>query len=133
MPDNAAQRYDDWPMASHFWSQGGEHSEAIMNTAGEGPPPSQPINPVSNQRHMNTDTRYVEAFPDTHYAGATYGTASTFFDQTRDSLLRKPDGSILGPFRNEGEWRLAKWLVKNVGHNQAEEFLKLAVVRSITI
>ncbi|KAF8870929.1 hypothetical protein BD779DRAFT_1614010 [Infundibulicybe gibba] len=36
---------------------------------------------------------------------------------------------VLGPFASEEEWELAKWLIKNVGHNQAEAFLKLPIDR----
>ncbi|KAJ7129656.1 hypothetical protein C8R44DRAFT_830103 [Mycena epipterygia] len=35
---------------------------------------------------------------------------------------------VLGPFADEEEWELAKWLIKNVGHNQTEAFLKLPIV-----
>ncbi|KAJ3487621.1 hypothetical protein NLI96_g3382 [Meripilus lineatus] len=35
---------------------------------------------------------------------------------------------VWGPFQDEDEWELAKWLIKNVGHNQAEEFLKLQAI-----
>ncbi|KAF8196303.1 hypothetical protein K438DRAFT_1825958 [Mycena galopus ATCC 62051] len=35
---------------------------------------------------------------------------------------------VLGPFADEEEWELAKWLIKNVGHNQVEVFLKLPII-----
>ncbi|KAJ6470800.1 hypothetical protein C8R47DRAFT_988514, partial [Mycena vitilis] len=35
---------------------------------------------------------------------------------------------ILGPFADEEEWQLAKWLIKNVGHNKTESFLKLPII-----
>ncbi len=34
------------------------------------------------------------------------------------------------PFANEEEWKLAHWLLKNVGQNKIDEFLKLDIVRS---
>jgi len=37
-------------------------------------------------------------------------------------------GDIWGPFESEEEWQLAKWLIKSVGHTQAENFLRLNVV-----
>ncbi|KAH7904475.1 hypothetical protein BJ138DRAFT_1019119, partial [Hygrophoropsis aurantiaca] len=37
---------------------------------------------------------------------------------------------IWGPFATNDEWELAKWLIKNVGHNQAENFLKLNIIQS---
>ena len=38
--------------------------------------------------------------------------------------------TVLGPFRDD-EWELAKWLIKNVGHNQADTSLKLPIVSDI--
>ncbi|KAF9470187.1 hypothetical protein BDN70DRAFT_845947, partial [Pholiota conissans] len=37
-------------------------------------------------------------------------------------------GGSVGPFRNEDEWGLARWLVKNAGHTQIESFLKLPII-----
>ncbi|KAK0220037.1 hypothetical protein IW262DRAFT_1461264 [Armillaria fumosa] len=37
---------------------------------------------------------------------------------------------ILGPFKDDDEWELAKWLIKNMGHTAAEEFLKLPIIAS---
>lgn len=71
--------------------------------------------------------RYAEPFPSELAAGATYGTAKTSFDIIRDDqVLHGAD--VWGPFRDDEEWELAKWLIKNVGHNQAAEFLKLGLV-----
>ncbi|TFK34351.1 hypothetical protein BDQ12DRAFT_613687, partial [Crucibulum laeve] len=36
---------------------------------------------------------------------------------------------ILGPFKSKDEWELAKWLIKNVGHTQMEEFLHLPIIQ----
>ena len=70
---------------------------------------------------------YVDTFPEEAYAGASYGPARTLFESIRDEqVLRGIE--ILGPFESDAEWQLAKWLIKNVGHNQAEEFLKLPIV-----
>jgi len=68
--------------------------------------------------------RWVEEFPPEKLAGASYRSAKTSFDLIHDDQVLK-GAEIWGPFDDEEEWQLAKWLVKNVGHNQAEEFLKL--------
>ncbi|KAI6043566.1 hypothetical protein EDC04DRAFT_2600033 [Pisolithus marmoratus] len=34
---------------------------------------------------------------------------------------------IWGPFKSEEEWELVKWLIKNVGHGQADQFLWLNI------
>lgn len=73
---------------------------------------------------------YSQPFPSAHYAGAAFGSSRTSFNTIRDEqILNNTD--IWGPFQNADEWELAKWLVKNVGHTQAESFLKLAMVSLI--
>ena len=37
------------------------------------------------------------------------------------------------PFENREEWELGCWLARNVGQNQLEEFLHIALVRTVTI
>ncbi|KIJ62061.1 hypothetical protein HYDPIDRAFT_176793 [Hydnomerulius pinastri MD-312] len=48
----------------------------------------------------------------------------TLFHRIRDEQVLR-GGDIWGPFADEDEWELAKWLIKNVGQTQAEKFLKL--------
>lgn len=67
-------------------------------------------------------------FPDERKAGATYGKANTQFENIRQEQIFQ-GAEILGPFADEEEWMLAKWLIKSVGHNKTEEFLKLPIVR----
>ncbi|KAF8166450.1 hypothetical protein K438DRAFT_1730807 [Mycena galopus ATCC 62051] len=45
----------------------------------------------------------------------------------RDEEILQP-GTVLGPFRDDDEWQLAKWLIKHVGHTATEEFLKLPII-----
>lgn len=70
---------------------------------------------------------YAREFSKEQEAGATFGEAPTTFEVIRDEQILK-GAEILGPFSTEEEWQLAKWLIKNVGHNQAEEFLHLPIV-----
>ncbi|KAJ7508692.1 hypothetical protein B0H11DRAFT_1704018 [Mycena galericulata] len=60
-------------------------------------------------------------------AGATYGKGKTAFEIIRDEEILK-GGTVLGPFRDDDEWQLAKWLIKHVGHTATEEFLKLSII-----
>lgn len=60
-------------------------------------------------------------------AGQTYRSSDTIFD-TIQKAQEQARGSLYGPFQDSGEWELAKWLMKNVGHNQAEAFLHLPIV-----
>lgn len=71
--------------------------------------------------------RYSQSFPDAKHAGKTFGTARTQFEHIRDEQILD-NHEIWGPFADEEEWELAKWLIKNVGHNQADDFLKLPIV-----
>ncbi|KAJ7582127.1 hypothetical protein C8J56DRAFT_1015707 [Mycena floridula] len=73
------------------------------------------------------DGYFVEAFPEEFQAGATFGDARTTFDKIHDDQVLKY-GEVLGPFRDDEEWQLAKWLIKNVGHTQMDHFLKLPIV-----
>ncbi|KAJ6566640.1 hypothetical protein B0H19DRAFT_939699 [Mycena capillaripes] len=60
-------------------------------------------------------------------AGATYGPGKTAFELIRDEEILK-GGTVLGPFRDDDEWQLAKWLIKHVGHTATEKFLKLSII-----
>lgn len=62
-----------------------------------------------------------------HGAGATFGVAKTPFDIICNEQILQ-GAKVWGLFRDDKQWQLAKWLIKNVGHSQAEEFLKLGVV-----
>ncbi|KAJ7236512.1 hypothetical protein C8J57DRAFT_1247755 [Mycena rebaudengoi] len=59
--------------------------------------------------------------------GATFGKGKTTFEEIRDEEILK-GAEVLGPFKDEAEWELAKWLIKNVGHTACEEFLQLAII-----
>ncbi|KAJ3487506.1 hypothetical protein NLI96_g3483 [Meripilus lineatus] len=73
------------------------------------------------------DGIWVESFPSNKNAGGIFGEAQTSFQSIRDDQVLR-GAEIWGLFRDEDEWELAKWLIKNVGHNQAEEFLKLQAI-----
>ncbi|GLB45390.1 putative zn-finger domain-containing protein [Lyophyllum shimeji] len=71
---------------------------------------------------------WVESFPPEKNAGAKLGEARTGFEAIRDDQILR-GAEILGPFESQEEWELAKWLIKNVGHGQADEFLKLPIIQ----
>ncbi|KAJ7195819.1 hypothetical protein GGX14DRAFT_376655 [Mycena pura] len=60
-------------------------------------------------------------------AGATFGQGKTTFERIRDEEILT-GGTVLGPFRDDDEWQLAKWLIKHVGHTATDEFLKLPII-----
>lgn len=84
----------------------------------------------------NPRARWKQSYPAEQLAGAAYpGLSRTTFDVIRDEQIIN-HGEVLGPFKNDAECQLAKWakwLIQNVGHNQAEEFLKLAAVRTLLL
>lgn len=70
---------------------------------------------------------WVEEFPTEKHARAHYGPGPTKFQSIQDDQILQ-GAEILGPFESEEEWELAKWLIKNMGHNQTDVFLKLPIV-----
>ncbi|KAG1843935.1 Zn-finger domain-containing protein [Suillus subalutaceus] len=68
--------------------------------------------------------RWVEEYPDEMLAGAPCGPAEDIDNQEANGE------SVWGPFNDEEEWELARWLIQNVGQNQTDEFLKLPIVRN---
>ena len=70
---------------------------------------------------------WQEEFPSHLNAGTSHSISSTQFEKFQDEKILE-GGDIWGPFKSEEEWQLAKWLIKNVGHTQAENFLWLNIV-----
>ncbi|KAF7370021.1 hypothetical protein MSAN_00632100 [Mycena sanguinolenta] len=85
---------------------------------------SIPAQPPTDRR---TRPRWRRSFDPQSGAGATYGPAKTAFELIRDDEILTP-GMVLGPFRDDDEWQLAKWLIKHVGHTATDEFLKLPII-----
>jgi hypothetical protein len=75
---------------------------------------------------------YVEEFSKLAEAGKAGGCGKSFFSERRDEEIQR-GADPLGPFANEDEWELARWLVKNVGHTQSDMFLKLPIVSIFTM
>ncbi|KAH7907825.1 hypothetical protein BJ138DRAFT_1013929 [Hygrophoropsis aurantiaca] len=83
---------------------------------------------LSDQSGTDREGRWSQEFPPEKNAGAVFRQAPTTFERIRDEEVLK-GGEVFGPFESEEEWELAKWLIKNVGANQMEAFLKLPIVR----
>lgn len=69
--------------------------------------------------------RWVRAYPGP--AGEVLGSGECTFERWRREN-REAGRPHWHPFTSEKEWELGRWLAKNVGQNQIEEFLKLTVV-----
>lgn len=72
------------------------------------------------------------AFPikDGYKPGHAYGLGKTAFQSIRDDQIRKNE-EVLGAFKDDAEWELAKWIIRNVGHGQADSLLKLSIVSQL--
>lgn len=72
-------------------------------------------------------SRWVEAYPSS--AGATKGMGETDFVKVQEQQ-RECNEDPWAPFESRDEWELAQWLLRNVGQNATDEFLKLPIVSS---
>ncbi|KAF8903226.1 hypothetical protein CPB85DRAFT_1255825 [Mucidula mucida] len=71
---------------------------------------------VPKSETPNPQPSCTKYFPAEMFAGATFGKGCMSFEKIRDEQILKEE-EILGPFCNNKEWQLAKWLMKHVGHN----------------
>ncbi|KAJ7439718.1 hypothetical protein B0H11DRAFT_1934253 [Mycena galericulata] len=90
-------------------------------------PDQDAIMPTADDSPAGERKQWREGPEEDLYAGATYGTAKTAFEIIRDEEILK-GGMVLGPFLDDDEWQLAKWLIKHVGHTATEEFLNLSII-----
>ncbi|KAJ7934043.1 hypothetical protein B0H13DRAFT_1591861 [Mycena leptocephala] len=123
--DNLAAILDDIPLESDLASQQQQDSD---NPASEDPDQDASIPTRPPQERPGERPQWYRTPDEKIGAGATYGPSKTAFELIRDGEILK-GGTVLGPFRDDDEWQLAKWLIKHVGHTATEEFLKLPIVR----
>lgn len=71
---------------------------------------------------------YVEEFPMNLGAGAVLGEEVPFFEKVRLGQV-KNGTSQWAPFEDQDEWKLAEWLIGNIGQKQTDAFLNLNIVR----
>lgn len=81
------------------------------------------------EAHLAPEARYSQSFPKQKQAGFSFGESPTRFESIRNEEIFKEGHAVYGPFADEDEWELVKWLIKNVGHTQADKFLRLPIVR----
>ncbi|KAH9926044.1 uncharacterized protein B0H18DRAFT_876733 [Fomitopsis serialis] len=70
--------------------------------------------------------RYVEAYPGV--VAKIIREDKTLFEKWRDE---RKSGKVdeWAPFADQEEWELFRWLIKNVGQNKIDDFLKLSIIR----
>lgn len=113
-------------------------AEQVIDDQEEPPVPVQPTQPqgrsmsatvedVPDEDDETEKSRYIEDFPAEFKAGAVWGVDQPSFESIKQT--QEENGtSRCGPFKNEEEWELAEWLIRNVGKKQADVFLKLPIV-----
>lgn len=101
------------------------------------PAPQQPhatVEDIDKNKSEETEVvgsdRYFEEFPEERKAGATWGKDVPLFEQLRQQQ-KEEQTCQWGPFDNQEEWELARWLIENVGQKQTDAFLKLDIVCKI--
>ncbi|KIK21722.1 hypothetical protein PISMIDRAFT_82263, partial [Pisolithus microcarpus 441] len=67
----------------------------------------------------------------TGVAAKILGSRQTRFE-SMEAVETAENESMWAPFRTEGEWELARFLMKNVGQTKMDEFLKLDIIRDRT-
>ncbi|KAG6848387.1 hypothetical protein H0H93_000646 [Arthromyces matolae] len=122
-PLNDLPYNDDLPLSLDIDALASASDDNVSNDV-DALPPSLTTDVDSRNRPK---TYWEQSFPDAYAAGQTFGTGKPLFQTIRDDQISQ-GADVLGPFKDDAEWDLAKWLIKNVGHNQAEEFLNLQII-----
>jgi hypothetical protein len=114
-----------------------EVQDDLANTRGPQPDtmaPDNEVQPVTAEDVDDVDeepnsTCYIEEFDINFGAGAVWGEDVPFFEKLRREQ-QETGSSQWGPFEDEDEWELAKWLIRNVGQKQTDAYLNLVIVGS---
>ncbi|KAG2363978.1 hypothetical protein BDR07DRAFT_1280969 [Suillus spraguei] len=73
---------------------------------------------------IHDDTQRIDSYPMCYPPSLT-----TYIRHAQET---SNDEGVWGPFKDEEEWQLAKWLIQNVGQNQMDKFLKLPIIQNHT-
>jgi hypothetical protein len=108
----------------------------------EPPAPSPPPQAPSTNPYRTTieeipdedahSESHIEYFPEDRKAGAGWGYDVPLFESIRREQ-EESGTSQWGPFNSKEEWELAEWLIRNVGQKQTDAFLKLSIVRLVSL
>ena len=71
---------------------------------------------VEDVNNEDEEDEWAHTFPEASCAGTPCGHSRTLFEIICDDQVLC-GAEVLGPFESDEEWKLAKWLIKNVGHN----------------
>jgi hypothetical protein len=85
------------------------------------------IEEVKDENDPCKPPRYRRSYPS--LVAQTLGVGKTPFEKLKEEQVALGE-SEWAPFASQEEWDLAQWLMKNVGQNSLDEFLKLPIVSS---
>lgn len=94
-------------------------------------PPVEPANDhptipsTAKVDHGGKVPRWIETYPGS--AGATKGIGQSDFEKLREQQKESGE-NLCAPFESQDKWELAQWLLRHVGHNATDDFLKLPIV-----
>jgi hypothetical protein len=99
-------------------------------------PEAQPARPqhqratVENADNEGEESAYfIEEFPANFGTGTVWGEEILFFEKLQQKQ-EKNGTSKWGPFKDQDEWELGEWLIRNIGQKQTDAFLNLNIVQS---
>ncbi|KZS88846.1 hypothetical protein SISNIDRAFT_417541 [Sistotremastrum niveocremeum HHB9708] len=100
-----------------------DHFEPPRENTPDLPPPTDP-----------TDT-FTEKFPSHRRAGAKLGPHESVYQQQRKIIEDSDeDWGLWGPFQNEKEWDMAKWLASSgLSHRKMNSFLNLPSIQDLEL
>ena len=108
-------------------------SETAVNPDIPDIPPHEPENNTATVNNHEDEplvgATYIQEFPTDKGAGAVWGEDIPFFEKLRREQVLD-QSSRWGPFEDEDEWELARWLIRNSGQNQTNALLDLKIVTS---
>ena len=100
------------------------HHQPRRPTVEEVPDEDAPLPPLSTPA---SHAVFVEPFPEEGKARAVWGTGTLHFESICHAQESAGDAKW-GPFEDEEEWQLAKWLISNVSKKQTDAYLRLPIV-----
>lgn len=93
------------------------------------------VNPNASAEGDSESSRHIEQCAASLDAGVPvdHRKTQTDFEMMRDERLEREedDDPIWSPFVDREEWDLATWLIRTVGQNSTDEFLKLPIVSRV--
>lgn len=99
-----------------------QKKKPVPSLGGSEEPETVDVDEVDDARSWR---QYRRAYP-TGYTAEILGEGKTKFEMLQDEQNLHGDNEW-APFRNQKEWDLVQWLIRNVGQKSIDEYLKLPI------